>query len=934
MSHQDLLKQQPKHLFERAPTLLATISPDGVLLELNARWEGAFGYARDELQGHFLVEFVDPTDQNRLKTHLQNIITTGDDSIALSMRSKYGTYHNLRWNMNWGDEDAVIYAHIEEIQQPRIDPNQATARFREQTGMSIDVLVKVLLDYDKILYTVLNPDGSIRFESNTAEQFFGCAPTTFVNQPLLQLIHPNDRLPWVQHLQGLLNGDMIAPGDLKYRRRNQRGDWVYLRTHSFAMFDQGELQNIILISANLTEHYQMVTAMEHMINDLESQLQAISGGRNNTHSTPNGLKSLASTIHKDLSEDLPMSLLVFDHRKDRDNFAFAWANHAATTWLNMTRDQMRALNVEDFGPSLKALGHDVLQQHSTLMCRLSHPDNVDEHLNALLFGIQNWGVGLVFEHHQTQPIETAPTEHNALSLIQEAQHHNQDHQEGYIFDWNHELRTPLNTILGYAEMLIEEAEDEHELWQKDLKKIQYSATYLNTMLNNFSSLRQLKDGNSNIVLDDVQIKTITKMLMRQVKTVLPSATTPYSPDENVEQLDIYTDQQKLLQALLNLLYFAQHYAKEPSQVQLIIKPKKDAVAFTWDVGQVHPLPGHLEGLLNQDPEPGVPFNVNGPLLGLAIAQEWTRIMGGQFVYDHSLDGTLKLTIAMPTHTRWPSVSDEYEALQAIHVLSDEITEANAVDTAVHTGHASVVLVIDDDPLAHEMIRRFVQKRDCHVASAFQGQRGLEIARRIQPTCILLDVVMYKTDGWTILTQLKAEPLLANTPIIIQSIIEDEELTASLGAAGHIQKPLERSKLLDVLDQQYHPDRCVVLSGLSEDSALPQRLSRHLSPYPAQHWLETSGASQTIELLRLHRPDVILWDTRITHTTLESLFSSLTHFEMANTIILIIQHHPLSQSVQRQMELFQVSCFSSQEEDLMRLENLWQDLLEQYNTLKD
>ncbi len=115
-----------------------------------------------------------------------------------------------------------------------------------------------------------------------------------------------------------------------------------------------------------------------------------------------------------------------------------------------------------------------------------------------------------------------------------------------------------------------------------------------------------------------------------------------------------------------------------------------------------------------------------------------------------------------------------------------------------TAHNRVLLVIDDNEGVADLMTRYLAGYNCRVMSAKSGQEGLKLARKTQPDVILLDVMMPGMDGWELLQRLRSYPETETIPVVVCSVVNDPELSYSLGAAQVISKPVTQENLLNVL----------------------------------------------------------------------------------------------------------------------------------------
>jgi CheY-like chemotaxis protein len=111
---------------------------------------------------------------------------------------------------------------------------------------------------------------------------------------------------------------------------------------------------------------------------------------------------------------------------------------------------------------------------------------------------------------------------------------------------------------------------------------------------------------------------------------------------------------------------------------------------------------------------------------------------------------------------------------------------------------SKILVIDDDPDIHELMKRNLTREGFYVSTADNAADGIHLAKSNKPDLITLDVMMSETDGYQALVELKETDGLKDIPVIILTMVSNKELSMSLGAAEHITKPLNWETLLPTI----------------------------------------------------------------------------------------------------------------------------------------
>ena len=115
-----------------------------------------------------------------------------------------------------------------------------------------------------------------------------------------------------------------------------------------------------------------------------------------------------------------------------------------------------------------------------------------------------------------------------------------------------------------------------------------------------------------------------------------------------------------------------------------------------------------------------------------------------------------------------------------------------------------VVCIEDEPGVIELIRLILERRGLKVVGAVSGMEGLEVVRQVQPSLVLLDLMMPGMDGWEVYRRMKADAMMKTIPVIIVTAKAegiDEVLAKHIAKVDdYIKKPFSLQELLQAIER--------------------------------------------------------------------------------------------------------------------------------------
>ena len=423
-------------------------------------------------------------------------------------------------------------------------------------------------------------------------------------------------------------------------------------------------------------------------------------------------------------------------------------------------------------------------------------------------------------------------------------------KSAFLANMSHELRTPMNAIIGYSEMLLEEAEDTGEKWMEpDLQKILSSAKHLLQLINDILDLSKIEAGRMTVYLEKVEV-------LPNVREIATTIGPLVNKNQNAFELvcpegigSMRTDLTKLRQTLFNLLSNACKFT-EKGKITLKVERRADGmVAFAVTDSGIGMEPHQMEKLFAEfvQADDSTTRKYGGTGLGLAISRKFCRMLGGDITVESAPGKGSTFTAILPAEAKEPAVAEE----------APKAPTKTDVPEVVPDGQRGSLLIIDDDTYSRDILRRMLEKEGYAVYAATGGAEGVAMAKQLRPDLITLDVMMPSMDGWAVLSVLKADPETAEIPVVMMTMVEDKPMGFALGATDYLTKPIDKTKVLAAISRRVGRESEDVLV-VEDDPMAADIVRRILQAEGCQTRLARNGR-EALQLVHEARPQLIVLD---------------------------------------------------------------------------
>jgi len=575
-----------------------------------------------------------------------------------------------------------------------------------------------------------------------------------------EFIHPDDR-------ERMLKATETERGSFnqEYRIVRPDGDVRWFAAHAFPVRnEQGETYREVGVARDITERKRAVSAL-----------------------------SESEERYRKLFELTPYPIWIYD----RDSLRFLAINNAAIQNYGYSQEEFLAMTIKDIRPQ---------EDIPALLANLDSLSNGERRFglwrhrkkDGSLIDVEVTSYSLVFagrpadyvlaidvterrhaeeERHRHQALIEQQNRELELRRL-EAERATQL-KSAFLASMSHELRTPLSAIIGFSELLAEmTAGNLNEKQQRYIEHVRKAAHHLLDLINDILDLSKIEAGQLELQPENF---VLMEALPEVLSTINPLAMRKQIQVESMvgPELALYADCVRFKQVFYNLVSNAVKFTPVKGKIRIEAAQEEGFVRVSITDNGIGISPEDQKVVFDEFRQVGVTTKgvKEGTGLGLAITRRIVERHGGRIWVESETGKGSRFSFTLPAG-KWMSVAKEKAAAPAFRKREKPL-----------------VLVIDDEPAARELLVTFLEPEGYQVVTASSGKDGIILAKQLRPDAITLDMLMAGKNGWETIFQLKHDSGSADIPIIIVSVVDEKKAGFALGAAEYLVKPITKELLI-------------------------------------------------------------------------------------------------------------------------------------------
>lgn len=733
-----------------------------------------------------------------------------------------------------------------------------------------------------VIYRIsLTPQFHIEYVSRAVEHMTGYKPQEHYANPELvsKITHPEDR----NQVKGVIKNQVNPSDPLEMRIIHKDGQTMWIELRNLLITNhEGQIVALEGIARDITERKKVEAArQERMLYDRTMNLaMSIFTGYHNRYAVLDKLLNLLAerldyatgafytydewnrSFELLVSRMVNVNKIEKTHRLDDNVIANAVLKYKSQILKNKNENLLPVSghykgNLNLVNTAILSVYHQERIQGVLLLGtskkisknEVKFLEQLAVHLGITLYGIKQ------YEDQKTLSQQLSGRQKEIENKNRELEQANRAKSE-FLANMSHELRTPLNSILGFAELL--EKQFFGELNERQLEyvmDIKESGDHLLELINDILDLSKIEAGALELDLQSVALPDLLEGSLRMLreKSMKQNIKLDMQLEKGVGTVN--ADSRKIKQVVFNLLANALKFTPEGGKVVLSATKHKECVHISISDNGIGIAEDELEKIFQKfsQVDGSLSRRHEGTGLGLALSKKLVEMHGGEIWVESKLGMGSKFTFSIPVTSK----------IEPAVISQPELTSKyDWQERRKISGKIPLVLIVDDNDQDAKLLDIYLKDAGYRVARAVNGKEGFEMAQKLYPEVITLDIFMPVMDGWELLEKLQGDPKLKNIPVIIISVTSDSQRGVAFGASEVLVKPLEPESLFGVMQNILSPtpasNTSLNVLVVDDDPRAVEIIAQNLESQ-GHRAIKAYGGAEGINKAREEKVDLILLD---------------------------------------------------------------------------
>lgn len=416
----------------------------------------------------------------------------------------------------------------------------------------------------------------------------------------------------------------------------------------------------------------------------------------------------------------------------------------------------------------------------------------------------------------------------------------------FLSNMSHEFKTPLNSIIALVRLLQEHVDGSlNEEQEKQVSYIRKSAEDLSELVSDLLDIAKVESGKTTVKPVEFAVSTLFSTLRGMLRPLLNNPDVNLIFEEPSTVPLMFNDEVKISQVLRNFISNALKFTLNGEiRVKAELSSNGQYVIFSVTDTGIGIAPEYQEVIFEEfsQVENDLQKKAKGTGLGLPLSKKLTELLGGS-IYLKSKPGKgsafyAQFPIGLPSKEKEQSEKLEID-------LTEQIENAT-------------VLIIEDNEAMNLIYDKYLRGTGFNVKAVRTIEEAKASMAETLPNVIILDILLPGGNTWQFLAELKSDTRFKDIPVMVSSVIDEEERGLALGADDYCVKPVERSWLLEKL-RNLKSKRKLARILIIDDEAIARYILKEMLPQGHFEVIEAENGRNGFEKAVSFMPDIIFLD---------------------------------------------------------------------------